>query len=804
MMNGGTIASLTPSNAFDPESILDDIDNYRPKVQNGASIGASDKSATMDSNMGDPTSTTTTNTTTNVASAFDPIEFLNQYYTTESSLVEHLPRLRQSVQDRITALDDSISNAIQRQAERGDKTSQDVARAKASIRTLHQRIQLIQSKAATSEETVLEITRDMKRLDCAKRHLQQTITALKRLHMLLYAVDQLVDCVSDRPIPKFQEAAHLIDATRLLLRHFEGYQSIPQITSIFQMVSTQRKRLEEYIFLAFRLGTIDHPSSKGSSSTAASTSLGEGVNSLTSRGKDAPPATSSMKPLSPLEARELALSGVTLPEQQDSQQVTPEPDNNEVESEEEEEEEEFTLPITPLHPTSLHHACMAIDALGQDIRTKLIQEFCSDQLEPYQIIFKPKQQPKAKRTATTSSSSTTTKEEDPTSLDQVERRFAWYRRLLRSIEEAFDQVFPPHWKVQYQLTTTFLSQTSDHLLALLQGKDKDCENVTILLKSLQKSMIFEKEMMAWLQREHSIVFIRNSAKSSGKNSNKGGEQQEEEEQLEFDESGKAVAADSAEGIKVRYIRQMKKDKNRKENEADLINTKSESFLDQQNQVNEPVPSLLGVASGAFDNFMGPYISLEREQLDEQISQAASDLSVDTRGELPVFVSSTNLFLYIKNSITRCTVLTKGRTFFLLYKAFCDKLRKYAAVLSNKYPAPTSAAATAVMSLVPPSTSTSLLSSTSNYKISPGEEIVICHVINTCEYCSETIEALQDLIADKIDPQFKEQVDMTNEQDAFQDVTAKGIKILVSGLERRLDVAYREMSSINWGSMSAVG
>jgi hypothetical protein len=202
--------------------------------------------------------------------------------------------------------------------------------------------------------------------------------------------------------------------------------------------------------------------------------------------------------------------------------------------------------------------------------------------------------------------------------------------------------------------------------------------------------------------------------------------------------------------------------------------------------------------------MGPYISLEREQLDEQINQAASDLSVDTRGELPVFVSSTNIFLYIKNSITRCTVLTKGRTFFLLYKAFCDKLRKYAAVLSNKYPTPTSTAATAVMSLVPPSTSTSLLSSTSNYKISPGEEIVICHVINTCEYCSETIEALQDLIADKIDTQFKEQVDMTNEQDAFQDVTAKGIKILVSGLERRLDVAYREMGSINWGSMSAVG
>jgi len=235
----------------------------------------------------------------------------------------------------------------------------------------------------------------------------------------------------------------------------------------------------------------------------------------------------------------------------------------------------------------------------------------------------------------------------------------------------------------------------------------------------------------------------------------------------------------------------------------VASPKVESFFDQRNQKIEPVPTVLGLASGAFDNFMGPYIALEREQLDEQIAQAASDLSVDTRGELPVFVSSTNLFLYIKNSITRCTVLTRGRTFFLLYKAFCDKLRKFASVLSNKYPSPSTAAA--VISLVPPSASSSLLSGgTANYRISSGYEIVICHVINTCEYCSETIESLQDLIADKIDPKFKDQVDMTAEQDAFQVVTAKWIKILVAGLERRLDGAYREMVYNNWGIMSIVG
>jgi len=459
-------------------------------------------------------------------------------------------------------------------------------------------------------------------------------------------------------------------------------------------------------------------------------------------------------------------------------------------SESDEEEEIFTLPETPLESISLSQACMAIDALGTDIQAKLIQSFCSDQLEPYQSIFKPKPTTKVSKRGGSN-------EEDPASLDQVERRFAWYRRLLRSVEEAFDNVFPPHWKVQYQLTTMFLNQTSEHLLFLLQGKDKDSENVTILLKSLQKTMIFEKEMMAWLQREHGIVFISTTA---GKSKNL---KEEVEENLEFDESGKAVAADSAEGIKVRYTRQLKERNKKANNEEDVASPKVETFLDQRNKKIEPVPTLLGLASGAFDNFMGPYVALEREQLDEQIAQAASDLSVDTRGELPVFVSSTDLFLYIKKSITHCTVLTRGRTFFLLYKAFCDNLRKFASVLSNKYLSRSTAAA--VISLVPPSASSSLLSGgTANYRISSGYEIVICHVINTCEYCSETIESLQDLIADKIDPKFKDQVDMTAEQDAFQVVTAKWIKILVAGLERRLDGAYREMVYNNWGIMSIVG
>lgn len=53
------------------------------------------------------------------------------------------------------------------------------------------KIHEIKTKAVQSETMVQEICRDIKKLDCAKRHITTTITALHRLTMLVSAVQQL-------------------------------------------------------------------------------------------------------------------------------------------------------------------------------------------------------------------------------------------------------------------------------------------------------------------------------------------------------------------------------------------------------------------------------------------------------------------------------------------------------------------------------------------------------------------------------------------------------------------------------------
>ncbi len=72
---------------------------------------------------------------------------------------------------------------------------QDLDKSKMEIQELFGKINEIRRKAEQSEVMVQEICRDIKKLDYAKKHLTYTITALRRLAMLINAVGKLPSVV---------------------------------------------------------------------------------------------------------------------------------------------------------------------------------------------------------------------------------------------------------------------------------------------------------------------------------------------------------------------------------------------------------------------------------------------------------------------------------------------------------------------------------------------------------------------------------------------------------------------------------
>lgn len=154
-------------------------------------------------------------------------------------------------------------------------------------------------------------------------------------------------------------------------------------------------------------------------------------------------------------------------------------------------------------------------------------------------------------------------------------------------------------------------------------------------------------------------------------------------QIELDAEGNLIDPKSAEGIKRKYGKAARDDERDSavghgapKSRFATLSADGEGVRDE---VEGSLPAIVGMLSGVFEPFMGPYIAFERRNLDDLIKIAArttgpSDDDIDRDRKLPVFSTSVNIFVYIKNSIQRCTKFTTGQTFFDLHNEYKSCLR----------------------------------------------------------------------------------------------------------------------------------
>ena len=178
---------------------------------------------------------------------FDAVDFLNRLFPDETSLTG-VDALVAKLRLRVRRVDDEILEAVRSQSTGGVRAKADLAQAQTAILELGARIRDIKDKAELSETMVQEICRDIKKLDRAKRHLTGTITALRRLSMLVSAVDQLETMAMRR---QYRDSANLLEAVNQLSAHFDGYNDIPKVAELQRKYAKIRAALRANVFEDF-------------------------------------------------------------------------------------------------------------------------------------------------------------------------------------------------------------------------------------------------------------------------------------------------------------------------------------------------------------------------------------------------------------------------------------------------------------------------------------------------------------------------------------------------------------------------
>uniref|UniRef100_A0A8C6S9Z6 Vacuolar protein sorting-associated protein 53 homolog n=1 Tax=Neogobius melanostomus TaxID=47308 RepID=A0A8C6S9Z6_9GOBI len=178
---------------------------------------------------------------------FNVVEYINTLFPTEQSLA-NIDDIVNKIRLKIRRLDDNIRIVVRGQTNVGQDGRQALEEAQIAIQQLFGKIKDIKDKAEKSEQMVKEITRDIKQLDHAKRHLTTSITTLNHLHMLAGGVDSLEAMTRKR---QYGEVANLLQGVVNVLEHFQKYMGIPQIRQLSERVKAAQSELGTQILADF-------------------------------------------------------------------------------------------------------------------------------------------------------------------------------------------------------------------------------------------------------------------------------------------------------------------------------------------------------------------------------------------------------------------------------------------------------------------------------------------------------------------------------------------------------------------------
>jgi hypothetical protein len=127
---------------------------------------------------------------------------------------------------------------------------------------------------------------------------------------------------------------------------------------------------------------------------------------------------------------------------------------------------------------TLVEACLVMDALGDSAKSRLVTWYVNTMLREYRQVFRGN--------------------DEAGSLDNIGRRYAWFKRTLKTHEDEHAAIFPPHWRVNELLAMAFCDGTRDDFRGILERSMRRADggkvDVNLLLSCLQETMDFEQSL----------------------------------------------------------------------------------------------------------------------------------------------------------------------------------------------------------------------------------------------------------------------------------------------------------------------
>lgn len=135
---------------------------------------------------------------------------------------------------------------------------------------------------------------------------------------------------------------------------------------------------------------------------------------------------------------------------------------------------------------TLVEGCQVMDALGDSAKSRLLTWYVNTELREYRQVFRGN--------------------DEAGNLDNIGRRYAWFKRMMKTHDDEHSMIFPPHWKANEVLATAFCDGTREDFKGILEKSmrriDGNKVDVNLLLSCLQETLDFEQTLEKRFSSDH--------------------------------------------------------------------------------------------------------------------------------------------------------------------------------------------------------------------------------------------------------------------------------------------------------------
>ncbi|CDZ98316.1 Late Golgi protein sorting complex, subunit Vps53 [Phaffia rhodozyma] len=365
-------------------------------------------------------------------------------------------------------------------------------------------------------------------------------------------------------------------------------------------------------------------------------------------------------------------------------------------------------------------ACHVVDVLGSDVRSMLLDRYCTLELREYRRIFRST--------------------DEAGQLDNINRRYAYLRRILKSHEEEREPAFPKEWKVGAYLVARFAEVTSQDLRNVLSKKTPG--SVTLLLEALQFTLDFEAQMSS----KFNMTF----------------------QQIVSDVLPSSTYQVTSEPI------------------SKVFDPYLSLFIEAQDKA---ISDLLQPSRGPRSRAS---LELANPRASTSSRDGQGDKEADEEHKPKVLGSSTELFYFYGKTLEQFARFSCGAPMRDLVNVFKKYLKIYAedVLLASLKREPMSRRSADRKSM--------------EGRFNAYEFKNICLVLNTAEYCHTTAAQLEEMSRDKIEVGLRDEVSFQEEKDLFISVITTSLLSLLREVETTIDPITSQIARLpSWNTMENV-